>query len=57
MWPKIVQGNHTKFIYHESGQVEMQTDWAALEKEIQAATTEPVKKFVRKTRRKRSGGQ
>ena len=52
MWPKIVQGNHTKFIYHESGQVEMQTDWAALEKEIQAATTEPVKKFVRKTRKK-----
>ena len=54
MWPKIVQGKHTKFTYHESGQVEMQTDWAALEKEIQLALATPVKKFVRKSKKKKS---
>lgn len=36
-WPKVTKGNHTTFIEHKDGTVEMQTDWLALENEVNQA--------------------
>lgn len=36
-YPKITRGNHTTFLQHRNGQIEMITDWDALSAEINKA--------------------
>jgi hypothetical protein len=37
IWPRVTEGNHTKVIEFEDGRIEMVTDWAALNEEINLA--------------------
>jgi len=36
-WPQVAEGTHTIFTKYEDGRVEMETNWAALNEEINLA--------------------
>lgn len=50
---KVTKGKHTWFTEHQNGAITMETDWAALAKEIDQAITE----YTKPSRRNRRQGK